>query len=398
MATIVERSVLVTDPQQLLDQHARKPKANAAVLGKLADLLERSGISIEEVGRVQKVSVHQGFYKDKEGVAHKVDMAGITFSPSWETGPEWPVMQAAPRVKMPARSIKPIKALTRFKTAVVIPDIQAGYFRAMDGTLVSTHDEAAIEVALAVIRAEDPDLIVLVGDNADLPEFGKYRLTPAFEHTTQHTIDRLGLLVGQLRDAAPRARIVWIAGNHEERLPNYILDNAKAAYGLRRANTPASWPVLSIPDLCHFDEHKVEYLPGYPSSHFWINEKLKVIHGDRVASGGSTAHKYLANQKVSVIYGHVHRREWAERTRHDHDGAKTTMAASPGCLAKTDGAVPSTKGGVDLDGRPLTTIEDWQQGVAVVRYEEGDGMFAYEQIAIFDGWALHRGEEFRAVA
>jgi hypothetical protein len=148
--------------------------------------------------------------------------------------------------------------------------------------------------------------------------------------------------------------------------------------------------------LCNFDEYGFEYLPGYPSSHFWINDKLKVIHGHKHRADGSTAHKYLASEKVSVIYGHIHRREWAERTRHDHDGAKTIMAASPGCLAKITGAVPSTKGGTDLDGRPLTTIEDWQQGMAVVRYQDGDGAFAYEQIAIHDGWALHRGEEFKA--
>lgn len=386
----------MTEAKELLVD-ARKPQADSAVLKSLADLLDRHGIPVDEIGRIQKVSIHQGFYKDNEGVAHKVDMTGISFSPSWETGPQWPVVQPAPKVKMPTRAVKPLKVLPSFKTAVVIPDIQAGYYRGPDG-LVSTHDEGALDITLAVVRAEDPDLIVLVGDNADFPEFGKYRLTPAFERTTQATIDRLGLLVAQLRDAAPRARIVWLAGNHEERLPNYILDNAKAAYGLRRANTPESWPILSVPHLCNFDEYGVEYLPGYPASHFWINSRLKVIHGTKHKADGSTAHKYLASEKVSVIYGHVHRREWAERTRHDHDGYSVVMAASPGCLAKITGAVPSTKGATDLDGRPLTTIEDWQQGLAIVRYEEGHGRFSYEQIAIHEGWALHRGEEFLAAA
>ena len=89
---------------------------------------------------------------------------------------------------------------------------------------------------------------------------------------------------------------------------------------------------------------------------FWITPQLKVIHGNKVASGGSTAHKYLGTEKVSTVFGHVHRREWAERTREDHDGPKTIMAASPGCLARIDGVVPATNGGTDLDGRPITSI------------------------------------------
>ena len=74
------------------------------------------------------------------------------------------------------------------------------------------------------------------------------------------------------------------------------------------------------------------------------------------------------------------------------------MAASPGCLARIDGAVPSTKGGIDLDGVPLQSYEDWQQGLAVVRYEPGDGRFIYHDIAIFDGYAQWRDREIRATA
>jgi predicted phosphodiesterase len=295
-------------------------------------------------------------------------------------------------VRLPVRSVKPRPA-SGWQTAVVLPDMQVGYFRAAGDELEPIHDEAALSVALSIVKAENPDLIVMVGDNADFAEFGKYRLSVAYARTTQATIDRLTVLGAELRHAAPNARIVWLAGNHEERLPNYILDNASAAFGLRKGATPESWPVMSMPYLCRFDDHGVEYVPGYPAGSVWINHRLRVIHGDKVASGGSTAHKYLASEKTSVIYGHVHRREWAERTRLDHDGPKTILAASPGCLARCDGAVPSTKGGVDLDGRPVRIAEDWQQGIAVVRYEPGDGRFVYEQVPIRNGWALHQGKE-----
>ncbi|MFZ5863029.1 MAG: hypothetical protein ACOYXR_09345 [Nitrospirota bacterium] len=363
-----------------------------AKLGKLNALLERSGIDPEDISRVERVNVWQGFLKNEEGQAEIVDLAGISLVPRWADGPEWPVVQPGPPLRVPA--VRSTTLMPGWQTCVVLPDIQIGYFRNRSGDLEPTHDEAAITAALQIVRAAKPSLLVLVGDNLDLPEFGKYRLTPAFQQTTQATVDRATLLCGQLRKAAPEARIVWLAGNHEERLPNYVLDNARAAFGLRRGLTPESWPVLSVPYLCRMDDQAVEYVPGYPASHHWITPRLKVIHGDLVRSQASTATAYLGREKTSVIFGHVHRREYAARTRDDHDGPREVMAASPGCLARVDGAVPSTKGGTDLDGRPVHRAEDWQQGLAVVTYDPDDGRFAYEQVAIHDGWAMWRGKHY----
>lgn len=369
------------------------PPANRKeVLGKIADLLERQGINVDEVGQIGRVSIYQSLTKNEEGEAEIHDLMGIQFSPAWETGPQWPVINPGKPANVKMVLPKPITKPDGYETAVILPDIQFGYYRDSNGELVSTHDETALTIALNIVATSNADKVILVGDNMDFPEFGKYRLSPAFAQTTQASIDRATLFSAELRAAAPNADIVWLAGNHEERLPNYVLDNAKAAFGLRRGNTPDSWPILSVPHLCRFDEYRIRYLAGYPASSYWINERIRVIHGDKVASGASTSHKYLATSKTSVVFGHIHRREWAERSREDYDGAKTILAASPGTLAKTDGAVPSTKGGIDLDGRPLPIVEDWQQGLAVVTYQPGDGEFWYEQIPIHSGRAWWRGK------
>jgi len=361
------------------------------VLGRLADLLERQGISIDEIGTVNRVSIYQSLTKNSDGDAEVHDLLGVQFSPSWESGPSFDPVRQGPPVRVTVRIPKKTKHPEGYETAVILPDIQIGYFRNADGDLEPTHDEDALGVAMGILRDVQPDKVVLVGDNVDAPEFGKYRLSPAYALTTQASIDRSTSLAAELRASAPDAEIFWLAGNHEERLVNATLDNLKAAFGLRRGNSRHELPVLSIPYLCRFDEYGIEYLPGYPASSYWINEKIKVIHGDKVRSGGSTAHAYLNTSKCSVIYGHIHRREWAERSRDDFDGAKTILAASPGTLARCDGSVPSTKGGLDLDGRPLPIVEDWQQGIGVVTYEPGDGRFWYEQVAIHNGEALFRG-------
>lgn len=358
---------------------------------KVLELIERAGIDVADIGRVEKIKLWQGMIKNGDNEPEVVDLCGVVLSPKWAEGPAWPVIQPCPPVKLPTPRVKAVKA-SGWKTAVVLPDMQIGYYRGADG-LVSTHDETAIDIAVAIIQRLSPDLVVMVGDNLDFPELGKYRLSSAFQQTTQAAIDYAGLLMARLRAAAPAARIVWLAGNHEERLPNFTMDNAKAAHTLRQsAPTPTDWPVLSVPHLCRLNDVDVEFVPGYPANKWWVNERLKVIHGHRVKSGGSTAHLYLGSEATSVIYGHVHRIELAHRTQEKWEGAKQILAASPGCLAKTTGAVPSTKGGVDLDGRPLPVVEDWQQGCAVVRYEdEGDHRFVYEQVSFLPSGVLYAG-------
>lgn len=373
-----------------------KTQQKEKVLGKIAEMLERKNILLEDIGDIKQVSLYQQMFKNDQNEAEVQDLAAIQFSPKWEQGPEWPVIQRGP-VQIIEKKKVPKKARGTFKKDVIVPDAQIGYYRGKDGVLHETHDEKAIAVVMEAIEMIQPETIVCVGDNLDLPEMGKYLTTPAYQQTTQAAIDRATTFCAQMRAAAPKAKIIWLAGNHEERMPKYLLTNAAAAYGLRKGNIPDSWPVLTIPYLCRMEEYGVEYRPGYPASDYWINEKLRVIHGDRVKSSGSTAHVYLNNEKTSVIYGHIHRIETAFKTREDFSGPRTIMAASPGCLARIDGAVPSTKGGVDLDGRPLTRYENWQQGFGVVTYEtSGEHRFKYEVMPIYNGWSMYENTELFA--
>jgi predicted phosphodiesterase len=357
----------------------------------MARELVRRGVVPEELGRLRRYKAYQGYIKNADDEIETVDLHAFELAPSWDEGPRWPVVQPGPTVRVPT----PKRAAKQpdHPCTVVLPDMQCGHFRNAAGDLEAIHDEAAINAALAVTAAANPTQVVLLGDNLDAADFSKYRSTPAFAGTTQATIDYLTVLMGRLRAAAPEADIVWLAGNHEERIVNYTLDNAKAAFGLRQGMSPESWPVLSIPHLCRLDEHGVTYKPGYPASEVWITSQLRAIHGDRVRSKGSTAHAYIPDLRTSVIYGHVHRIEAAYATRTDHDGPVTVGAFSPGCLARVDGVVPSHGQGVDLDGRPLNRPENWQNGMAVVTTFD-DGSFNYEQVLINSGSAFWRGKAY----
>lgn len=363
----------------------------------LDDLLRSRNIDLADLesASIKEVKFWDGFSTDGDNNPVVTPLKGITFSPAWETGPAWPPVQPAPKVRTPP----PAKRTNRgkgWRKAIVLPDMQIGYFTNADGNLEAIHDEAAISICRKVIRDEQPDSIVMVGDNADFAELSRFRLSPAYAQTTQATIDRCAVLAAALRSDAPNAEIVWLEGNHEARLPFTIIDNAKAAFGLRRGMEPEGWPVLSMPHLCHFADSRVTYLSGYPANVYWINDNLRIIHGHKVTSNGSTAHKYLDDARVSTIFGHVHRAEHAERTRQTREGPRTITAASAGCLCRIDGVVPSTKGGIDVHGRPVPTAEDWQQGFHVVHHQPGDGLFSLERVQILNGWAMFRGQEYRA--
>lgn len=376
----------------------------------IVKLLKEHNIKPEEVGAVRsmKIGKWQSVTKDETGEAiiHDLKGASIILSPKWDTGPEWPVVARGPKYNIPKGKGR-VRKTKDWQTAVILPDIQMGYYKKsleLNAQLEPTHDEQALSIALKLIEEMNPDRVVMLGDNLDFAEFGKFLTAPTFKQLTQATIDRATLLCAQIRAAAPRAEITWIAGNHEARLSKYVQMNAEAAFGLTRGKLNEelreNWPVLSVPNLCRMDEFDINYLPGYPESFLVINENLIIRHGDRVTSNGSTTTKYLNDAHKSVIYGHIHRVEVAYRTRISDAGPRTIMAASPGCLCRIDGAVPSTKSGADEFGRPLMQgAENWQQGLAVIQYQPrgvGEEWFNYEQMWIYNGRGIFRGVEYVA--
>jgi hypothetical protein len=50
---------------------------------------------------------------------------------------------------------------------------------------------------------------------------------------------------------------------------------------------------------------------------------------------------------------------------------------------------------VDANGRPIQYWENWQQGIAVVKYKD-EGSFHVDLVHIDDGKTLYKGQEFVA--
>jgi hypothetical protein len=369
------------------------PKASH--LGKLAELLERSGVDLDTVARVKTVKAWQGFMKGEDGQPVTVDMHGIEFVPTFADGPAWPVVaQAKPVVAKPRPAVKSAPTVQRI---FIAPDPQIGFRRYEDGTLDPFHDDRAIDCSLALIRAMKPTRIVNLGDTCDFPEWSsKFLVSPEFVMTTQPTIDRTHrYLAEQLTEAPDGCASDMLEGNHDNRLPIAITRNAMAALRLRIANAPDSWPVLSLQHLLRLEELGVTYHDGYPAGRVKLADgngpttPLYAIHGERI-----TVSAVAKNERQSFVQGHIHRIQDHWET-YEVDGEPVHVNAwSPGCLSRTDGAIPSTKGGADIKGRPLKRHESWQQGVGLVTVMP-DGTWSKEIVQIVNGRAIWRGEEYR---
>ena len=158
--------------KQVSKQEGKEKKVQKQALGKIAKMLERNGIDIDEVGTVSRISLYQTVTKNEEGEAEHHDLYGIQINPAWQDGPQWDVInQSSPIKLVPSKATR---KRSEWDTAVILPDIQMGYFRGTDGALEPTHDESAINVALAIVKDVKPKQIVMVGENLDLPNFGRY--------------------------------------------------------------------------------------------------------------------------------------------------------------------------------------------------------------------------------
>lgn len=368
-------------------------------LDAVARLLSRSGIDPDEIGRVERVrlSDYQVAVKGDDGTAEVLDLeaASLVLSPAWETGPAWTPIdrprRARPRFAGTVRRIEP--PADGLERVLVLPDPQIGYRLAETGPgrfeLEPFHDPAALGVAVTLARITRPDRIVCLGDLLDLPQFGRYRQEPGFAQAGNAAVEVAHAWLAALAELAPDVTV--LEGNHDARLANYALDNARAAYGLRRAgDTPSDWPVLTVPHLLRLDELGVDYRPGYPANVVELAPNAVAIHGTALK-----LRDVLGAESVSVIQGHVHRIGVEWRTVRTASGSVRRWAATPGCLCRVDGAVPGVRSGVDpRTSRALNRPQDWQQGAAVVTVDpDGIREPVLELVPIVDGVAVWRDRE-----
>lgn len=310
--------------------------------------------------------------------------------------PLWPVIQPAKPVRVSLGKVPTKPSRKGFRMSLKGADTQIGY-RAVGDTYETFHDEAAMDIFIQVARAEQPEEIVILGDFLDLPSQGKYAQEAGFARTTQMAIDAGHEFLAKLRAVCPEAKIIIIEGNHDKRMQNFIEQNALAAFGLKKANMPESWPVMSLPNLLRLDELGIEYQDAYPAAVSWDDDRTRNIHGTRSNAKGSTTAQYSNNlPHINTWVGHSHRCEITYKTVIGNRGeAIESYTANPGALCKTDGTVPSVHSASHATGASARIVEDWQNGFGVNLYND-KGESWPQVYRIKDGKALYNGTMYYA--
>jgi len=303
----------------------------------------------------------------------------------------WPSIQQVTfeQDALPQKKVHIYRHRTKIKKALVVPDSQVTYRRnPVTGHLDPTHDRLVWDVVCQIAESEKPDTIIFLGDMLDLPDWSdKFITTPDLYFTTQPALLELHWWLRRLMKTHPE-KCVYLEGNHEARLHKAVARNIIAAYDIRPANAPLAPAAMSIENLLGLKSLGIEYLGPYPTSEYWINDNLRAVHGEMARQeSGATVAATVKNLRCSEIFGHIHRIEQASKLTWNREGPKQYTAVSPGTLARLDpGIVPSGKG-----------RQNWQNGFAMVDYEEGDGFFDIHIIPVIHGKSMFGGKLWQGV-
>lgn len=297
----------------------------------------------------------------------------------------------AAAVKVTTNISLPRKIQPAMGVVVALPDPQIG-FRMTKAGAESFHDESAISCALSLLRALQPEVVVHLGDFLDLPLFSRFSQEPGFQGLVQDAIDRGHQFLAEVAFLVPGVKQYLLEGNHDARIRKTLAKLAPEMMALTPGGRASSWPAMSVPHLLGVEDLGVTYVDGYPAGRLVVGD-VDIIHGFKINSSGSTAALVSKGALRSTLFGHVHRREMHTATLPD---GKVIWAASPGTLARVDGAVPSFHSAISAQtGEHVPRYENWQQGVAVLTRHDKQHT-ELELVPIFEGRMIYRGREFTA--
>ena len=220
-------------------------------------------------------------------------------------------------------------------------------------------DKKTCKMLFNFIKREKPDKIILNGDVVDFYSISRFDKDAFRQWHLQEEIDNVITLLNQLRKRTD-VPMIYIEGNHEERLRKYLRSNARPLATLK---------ALRIESLLKLKELRIKY----ETDGIWLGD-LFVYHGSLVRKdAGATAKAEREKNGCSGMSGHTHR----------------------------DGTSPiRTRGGqlcwwenfcmCDLNPDYVDGIANWTQGFSVIT--QTGGREYVEQIPIINGEMIYGGK------
>lgn len=220
------------------------------------------------------------------------------------------------------------------------------------------HDSSALNLAVERLHYEQVDAIVLAGDLIDCYQLSDFEKDPR-ERSFKYEIDTVKAFLQEMRTRFPKARIIYIEGNHEQRFDRYIRKHAPALLDIE---------TITFTELLKLKDFGVEYVGNKRVTHLG---KLNIVHGHEfgksVFSPVNPARGFYMRAKANVIGGHHH--QTSEHAENDITGS-ITCAWSVGCLCDLHPA--------------YMPLNKWNLGFAVVEVDQS-GQFSVHNHKIING-------------
>lgn len=240
----------------------------------------------------------------------------------------------------------------------------------------SMMDREAVEAFLGDLKQWNPDEVVLNGDIIECGGFLSAHHTLGYvaqtTYTFQEDIAAGNWFLDEVQKAAPRATIHFLAGNHDERIARWIVDQTM------RHNRDSEFldTLLGVETLLKLKERGIKYysrgehhIPGLPPG--WI--KLgKVFFTHELGGGKNAASAAVGRTAGNVVFAHTH---VADVSTTVLPGVGLVTAWNPGCLCQR---------------QPLwrhSNPTGWSHGYAVQLIAASEE-FLHLQIPIWNGGSL----------
>lgn len=239
---------------------------------------------------------------------------------------------------------------------LVIPDAQ-----------VPQHNLASWKVILNFAKFYKPTKVIILGDFANLDSLSSYqRLSPHEGTILSEDIKSVNKVLDELDKATPKAKKIYLLGNHEKRYEIYKLNN-----WCKEVRHQAE--MTSIEEELNFEDR------GYKSIEYGGVYEL----GHALFTHGWYANQYHAAKTLrrffkNIYYGHAH--NWQAFSVLGIDG-QPVEAVSCGCICRSDIAY--------LKGKP----SDWVQLFMYADFLENGTYYAHFP-KIINGKTVEYGKEF----
>lgn len=220
------------------------------------------------------------------------------------------------------------------------------------------HDRRATLAALRYGLEHKADTILLNGDVADCFSVSFWEKDPRKRDFADEVAQVRGFL-DLVREAFPRARIIYKLGNHEERFERYMSVKAPELLGLEE---------FSFEAVYRLEETGIELVRDKRPIRFG---KLNVVHGHEyrfaISNPVNPARGYFLRAKTHCIGSHLH--QASQHSEKNIEG-KLISTWSTGCLCE-----------MHPDYAP---INNWGHGFAFITVDKA-GDFRVTNLRVLDG-------------